>query len=259
MKRRTIIFTVLLLVLLAAAAPVGAQVSDSAAPDDAPAARPPWYAGISAGMFYSMHAGGFAWPHACAECGVYDGGSGIGTALDLRVSIPVTRRLRVEPRLYGECHRARFTSDPIHVDIIGHDMQPQDVVLEDELTYTLRLIGIEAMAAVAVGPRGFSLLAGPAIGFRVTESATVTERIVSPDGVLFLDGSREHTVADGDADKARALHAGIRAGAAYMLPLGRDLQLGLEATWLLPLRTVADGAEWRTSGVRVLASLLFAM
>lgn len=259
MKRPAIPSFVIACLLLASAAPLQAQPFDHGSEPNPSSTRGPWYVGVSAGMFFSLHAGGFSWPEACPDCGRYDQGSGVGTALDLRISIPVASWLRIEPRLFGECQRADFTSEPIHVDIIGRDLQPQAAQLQDELAYTLRLIGIEAMAAVAVGPRGFHLLAGPALGFRITESATVTERILSPEGAVFLDGSREHTVFEGDAEKARSLHAGIRAGAAYTLPLGADLRLGVEATWLLPLRTVTDGGEWRVSGIRALASLLFAM
>lgn len=259
MNRHAIPPIVLLLALLVATVPLRAQEPTTGTEPLPASTRTPWYVGVSAGIFHSLHSGTFSWPEACSDCARYDQGSGIGTALDLRISIPLARWLRLEPRLFGECHRARFTSDPITVNIIGRDLQPEAARLEDELAYTLRLIGIEAMAAVSLGPHGFSLLAGPALGFRITESATVTERLVSPDGAVFLDGSREHPVAEGDVEKARSLHAGMRAGASYTLPLGSDLRLGLEATWLLPFQTVTDEEEWRTSGVRVLASLLFTM
>lgn len=250
-------FLLFCFLIFGAATPLSAQdaSTDIAAPTPA---RAPWYLGISAGVFYSMHSGGFAFPSDCAECGRYDEASGIGTALDLRLSIPLLDWLRFEPRIFGECHRGEFTSEPIETEIIGRDLKPQIMTLEDDLDYTLRTIGLDLMAVFAIGRSGLSVLAGPALGFRVTETATVTERIVSPDGATFIDGGTEHVVLDGDSEIARGLHAGVRAGAGYTLRLNRDLALGFELSWLVPLQTVGEDNEWKTTGARGLVTLLFA-
>jgi hypothetical protein len=242
--------------IFGATTPLSAQDASSAAAA-APASHAPWYLGISAGVFYSMHSGGFAFPSDCAECGRYNEATGIGTAMDLRLSIPLLDWLRFEPRIFGECHRGEFTSDPIETEIIGRDLKPQTLTLEDDLDYTLRTIGLDLIAVFAIGRSGFSVLAGPALGFRVTESAKVTERIVSPDGATFVDGSTDHVMLDGDSEIARGLHAGIRAGAGYTLKLNRDLALGFELSWLLPLQTVGEDNEWKTAGARGLVTLLF--
>jgi hypothetical protein len=253
-----LILAVLSAVAITALNPPQTAVAQDAAPPSVAAARAPWYLGISAGVFYSMHSGGFSFPGDCESCGVYGDASGIGSALDLRLSIPVASWLRLEPRIFGECHRGDFTSDPIPSEIIGKDMKPQAILLEDELSYTLRLIGIDLMASVQIGRTGLAVLAGPAVGFHVSETASVNERIVSPDGVVFTDGSRDHAVYDDDVAKARSMHAGLRAGVGYRLPISRDLALGFEATWLLPLQTVGDDDDWKTAGARGLLSLLFA-
>jgi hypothetical protein len=223
-----------------------------------PPPRSLWYIGISAGAFFGLHSGGFSFPAACADCGRYEDGAGIGPAFDLRVSIPLTTWLRIEPRIFGECRSGDFTSDPIATEIIGKDLKPQALLLEDELRYNLRLIGIDLLAAVPIGRSGIAVLAGPAVGFNISETATVTERIVSPAGVTFTDGSTSHDVYDGDATNARGTHAGVRAGISYTQPIGRDLALGCEATWLLPFGTVGEDDEWKTSGIRGLLSFLFA-
>ena len=252
--RRSGAGALLLLVLLFASAPLHAQDGAAAPP---PPARMPLHLGIGAGIFYGMHSGGFAYPEPCADCGRYGDATGVGTALDLRISIPLARWLRLEPRLSGECHRGVFTSDPIETVIIGSGLEPQSLQFEDEMTYTLRLAGIDLLAAVSLGSSGVSVLAGPTVGFRVTETATVTERILSPDGATFLDGSRERTAHDGDIELARGLHAGIRAGLGWTLPLGRDLALGVEATWRLPLQTVQESGDWKTSGLRATVAVMF--
>ncbi|MBE0645445.1 MAG: hypothetical protein IH600_15285 [Bacteroidetes bacterium] len=256
--RILLLLAVLFTVVITALSPLQTAVAQDAAPTSVSPARTPWYLGISAGVFYSMHSGGFSFPGDCEGCGVYGDASGLGSALDLRLSIPIARWLRIEPRIFGECHRGDFTSDPIASEIIGKDMKPQAIVLEDELSYTLRLIGIDLMASVQIGRTGLAVLAGPALGFHVSETATVNERIASPDGALFIDGSRDHTVYDDDVAMARSMHAGLRAGIGYTLPLNQDLALGFEATWLLPLQTVGEDHEWKTAGVRGLLSVLFA-
>ncbi|MBR9977825.1 MAG: hypothetical protein KFH87_07030 [Bacteroidetes bacterium] len=217
----------------------------------------PWRLGISAGVFFSMHSGGFSFPEDCATCGNYEDANGLGSAFDLRASIPLVSWLRLEPRLYGECHRGVFTSAPIESEIIGSGLQPQDVVFEDELRYTHRLIGIELLGSVALGRSGIALLLGPALGMSVSETATVTERIVSPSGVVFADGTSERVMHDDEVALARDMHAGLRFGAGYTLPLSRDLALGIEATWLLPLTTVTETDDWTTTGLRGLVTILF--
>lgn len=216
-----------------------------------------WHVGIGAGVFLGMHSGGFSFPEDCADCGHYGDATGIGTAMDLRIGIPLTPWLRLEPRISAECHRGDFTSDPIETVIIGSGMQPQTLQLEDELVYTLRLVGIDLLASVPLGRSGLSVLAGPTIGFRITETATVTERILSPQGAVFADGSSAHTPFDGDTEIARGMHAGIRAGLGYTLPVGRDIALGAEATWRLPLQSVTEDGDWKTSGLRTTLAVLF--
>lgn len=230
---------------------------------DTPATPPqgrehaPWRLGISAGVFFSIHSGGFSFPDDCASCGNYGDANGLGSAFDLRASIPLVSWLRIEPRLFGECHRGSFTSAPIESEIIGSGMQPQEVVFEDELRYTHRLIGIEIIGSVPLGRSGIALLMGPALGMSVSETATVTERIAAPAGVVFVDGTSERVMIDDEVTLARDTHAGLRFGAGYTLPLSRDLALGIEATWLLPLNTVTENDEWRTSGLRALLTILF--
>jgi hypothetical protein len=217
------------------------------------------YFGISAGVFFSMHSGGFPFPDNCDGCAEYGDATGIGTAFDLRLSVPVSDLLRFEPRIFVESHGGDFTSELFTVEIIGKDMKPQQMQLEDEFSSSIQLVGIDLLAAFQIGRSGIAVLAGPAAAFLISESATVTERIASPDGVSFLNGSREQTRFDGDPGIARSMHVGIRAGLNYTLPVSRSLALGFEATYLLPLQTVGDTGDWKTAGARGLLSLLYAL
>ena len=255
--------TLAILAVLFALATPWATVLHAQQEEDAPTRPRPtvevaaWHVGIGAGVFFGTHAGGFSFPGDCADCGRYDDATGLGTALDLRVGIPLLRWLRFEPRISAECHRGTFTSEPIESVILGAGMQPQELQLEDELVYTLRLVGIDLLVAVPLGRSGISVLAGPTLGFRVTETATVTERILSPAGAVFAGGSDSHTPVDGDVEIARGMHTGIRAGLGYTLPVGRDIALAAEATWRLPLQPVTESDDWKTSGLRATIAVLF--
>jgi hypothetical protein len=240
---------------LAISHPMALNAQDPSTPREASA---PMYIGISAGVFYAMHSGGFGYPAECEDCATYGDATGVGSAFDLRLSVPLTPWLRFEPRIFGEGHGGDFTSGIVQTEIIGKDMKPQQIQLEDEFASSLQLLGLDLMASFQIGGSGIAVLAGPTVALRLSETATVTERIVSPDGVTFLDGSTEQTRFNGDTDIARGMHAGVRAGLSYALPVSRSLAIGFEATFLLPIQTVSETDDWKTSGARGLISLLYA-
>ncbi len=264
MKR---MYTFLLAALFVSAAmlltgPAALKAQDNTPPPPAYAlvAEPaPMFLGISAGALYNMHSGGFGYPNDCADCAVYGDANGIGLAADLRLSLPLTKWFRLEPRLFFEDRGGKFTSDPMQVEIIGQNMKPQSMILEDDFDFSIQLVGIDLLAAMQIGQSGLAVLLGPSAAFRLSESSTVTERIASPSGAVFLDGSNEAVRLDGETEIARSLQAGIRAGFSYTLPVSRAIAIGIEATYLYPLQTLGENDEWKTAGARGLLSLLYTL
>lgn len=263
MKRKCtfLLSTLIIAAALLSTCPTALQAQDTPPPPAyALAAEPaPTFLGISAGALYNMHSGGFGYPNDCADCAVYGDASGIGLAADLRLSLPLTKWFRLEPRLFFEDRGGTFTSEPMNAEIIGQDLKPQTMILEDEFDFSIQFFGLDLLAAMQVGQSGLSVLLGPSAAFRLSESTTVTERIVSPTGAVFLDGSNEAVRVDGATEIARSLQAGIRAGFSYTQPVSRSIAIGIEATYLFPLQTLSENDEWKTSGARGLLSLLYTL
>lgn len=230
------------------------------AQDDAAAPPMPMRIGVFAGGLYSMHSGGFDFPESTdPPVTAYDEGNAFGPSFGVRFDIPLTTGLRLSPRLFAECRRGDFTSDPFMMDIIGQDLQPQPMTLEDDLEVILRTAGIDLMLQWSPLSRGPYLLAGPTIGMKLYEEFRVTERIVDPALVTFIDGSRAKEVYDDDPAFTRDLTVGLRAGIGYTLALNRDMALGVEAQYLMLLQTVREDSDWSLAGLQATLALLFAL
>jgi hypothetical protein len=144
------------------------------------------------------------------------------------------------------------------MEIIGQGLEPQDMHLEAELDVTLRLAGLDALLMWSPFDAGPYVLAGPSIGMKLYEEFRVTERILDPEGVTFLDGSREHELYD-DPDVTRSMHLGVRVGFGYTMALNPDLALGIEALYLKGLQTVTETDEWSIQGLQATVALLFVL
>ena len=246
------IFTLLLLTLTSVS--LHAQSGE----DSAPAGATGRYAiGVTAGGTYMLHGGGFSFPREAPPRIAYDEASGYGPAFGVRVDIPLGQGFQLSPRLFAECRRGDFTSDPFVMEIIGRDLRPQDMLLEDELDMTLRVGGLDLLVTWYPAGSGFYLAAGPSIGMRLYEEFRITESIRSPAGVSFLDGSTSREMYDDDPGITRSLHLGLRAGPGYRLAIGSDLALALEVLYLYPLQSVAEDSDWTVQGLQGGVSLLF--
>ena len=249
---------ILLALLIGAPGVLRAQTSDASPAADTPAKQRSSFAfGVYFGALASTHGGGFTFPGEQPPVITYDEGSGVGPAFGIRADIRLLSSLSLSPRLFAECRRGTFISDPFVMEIVGQNMQPQDMRLEDELDVTVRLAGLDLLVQWHPLPFDLYLAAGPSIGLKLYEEFTVTERILEPDGVTFLDGSRSREIHSGDPDRTRALHAGVRAGAGYMLRLGNDLAAGTEVLYLVPLQTVTEEDDWSMQALQATLSLLF--
>lgn len=249
---------ILLALLICAPGILQAQESDPSATPE-PRARPAssFAFGVYVGALASTHSGGFVFPAEQPPVISYDDGSGVGPAFGIRADIRLMASLSLSPRLFAACRRGMFTSDPFVMEIVGQDMQPQDMRLEDELDVIIRVAGLDLIVQWHPLPFDLYLAAGPSIGLKLYEEFTVTESILEPGGVTFLDGSRSREVYSGDPDRTRALHMGVHAGAGYVLSLGSDLAAGAEVLYLVPLQTVTEEDDWSIQGLQATLSFLF--
>ncbi len=235
-----------------------AQENDTSTRAEPAAKRAPSMAfGVYFGALAASHSGGFTFPDEQPPVISYDDGSGVGPAFGIRADIRLLSSLSLSPRIFAECRRGTFTSDPFVMEIVGQDMQPQDMRLEDELDVIVRVAGLDLLVQWHPLPVNLYLAAGPSVGLKLYEEFTVTENILEPAGVAFLDGSRSREIYSGDPDRTRAFHAGIRAGAGYLLSLGSDLAAGAEVLYFLPLQTVTENDDWSMQGLQATLSFLF--
>jgi hypothetical protein len=216
-----------------------------------------WTFGVYLGVMASTHSGGFTFPDDQPPTIAYDDGSGLGPALGIRVDIPFTSSLSLSSRMFAECRRGTFTSAPFQQMIIGQHLEPQPMSLEDELDVILRIAGIDFLLQWQPFSANLYLTAGPSLGFKLYEEFTVTERILDPAAVTFLDGSREREMYQGDPDMSRGMHAGVRLGLGYVLPIGSDLATGAELLYVVPLQTVTEADDWSLTGLLATVSFLF--
>jgi len=234
----------------------GQEGERSAAPE-ASATETSFAFGVYFGALAASHSGGFTFPDEQPPVISYDDGSGIGPAFGIRADIRLLSSLSLSSRLFAECRRGTFTSNPFVMEIVGQDMQPQDMRLEDELDVIVRVAGLDLLVQWHPLPIDLYLAAGPSIGLKLYEEFTVTENILEPAGVTFLEGSRSREVHSGDPDRTRALHTGVRAGAGYLLSLGRDLAAGAEVLYYVPLQSVTEDDDWSMQGLQATLSFLF--
>ncbi len=213
--------------------------------------------GISAGGTLMMHSGPLQFPRETPPLIQYDDASGLGPALGLRANIAVTPNIGLSPRLFAEYRCGSFTSDPFTMEIIGRDLQPQDMVLEDELDVTLLIGGVDVLVTWAPTGGGWYFAAGPSVGIRLSEDFLVTESIRSPEGVTFLNGMDSQEMYDGDPGLTRSLHLGLRGGAGFQVALNRDLALGVELLYLYSLQSVTEDDDWTAQGLQGSIALLF--
>ncbi|MBN1448057.1 MAG: hypothetical protein JXA28_09005 [Bacteroidetes bacterium] len=247
-----------LILLSVSAAPAQESTSESRTAYRVPEhASRGWAFGVYLGVMVSAHSGGFIFPAEQPPMIAYDDGSGLGPALGIRVDIPFTSSLSLSSRLFAECRRGTFTSAPFQQMIIGQHLEPQPMSLEDELDVILRIAGIDLLLQWQPFDANLYLAAGPSLGFKLYEEFTVTERILDPPAVTFLDGSREREMYQGDPDMSRGVHAGIRLGLGYILPIGSDLATGAELSYVVPLQTVTEADDWKLTGLLATVTFLF--
>ncbi|MCB2204519.1 PorT family protein [bacterium] len=215
--------------------------------------------GIFLGGNYTMHSGGLAFPAEAPPLIRYDEGSALGLAFGIRFDAALTGNFVLSGRLFAEQRGGEFTSDPFIMEIIGRDLRPEDMQLEDELETTLLIGGMDLLLQWHPAGGGFALMAGPSLGLRLTEEFSVIENIRSPAGATFLDGSTSKEMYSDDPGLTRSMQLGVRAGAGYMLPLGSGLALGAEVLYFYPLQTVTASYDWSLQDVQGNLALLFTL
>jgi outer membrane protein OmpA-like peptidoglycan-associated protein len=155
-------------------------------------------------------------------CGSYGSASTLPliASLALRVPSAFARGIGLGARAGMALQRTELTAVPIDPQ---HAVDPStgalvDVEREIRLTSQLTTLTLDLTATFEVG--GFTVSAGPTVGFNATSSETTRDVIMDPSFATFRSGERERDVPDATVLTRQALAAGGVLDVSYLIGLG---------------------------------------
>lgn len=187
-------------------------------------------------------------PSCCPE---YSSATANGLSGGLIVEIPVTSRFTTGVRLtFAE---------------LGGDFQ----AYEKELVYAGELESKEATFEHTLKPRVTVLMfepnvtfnpawaltvgAGIQIGYAASSSFEQTETLISPDNIVFENGSRVRNERSGEIPTVNTFQVALTGRVAYEWPLDDigQITLGPELSYSYALTDIVDGINWKTNVLRL--------
>jgi len=214
---------------------------------------------IVLGAARHMHEGSFGTPEFDEERGEFGKGAGIGPLVGTRVDIPLARSVVFSPRVLGECLTGEFTSSKLSLPIVGHNMEPDVMTVEQRLDANIKVLTVDLPLAWVFGGSGLYVVVGPSLSLAVSEYYELNESIVQPSGVSYLDGTTETKLFTGDLDLTRKMQIGLRGGFGYNFPVSTDIKIGLELLFHFALSNMHESGEWNRSAVLLSTALLFTL
>jgi outer membrane protein OmpA-like peptidoglycan-associated protein len=219
-------------------------------------AQETFYLGAAGGYTRNWHNAEMSLISAEPECGTYSYGTGSGMYLGIVGETPL-----FYPWLRGT---ARFTwtqlggSLQTHCSLIEvvdpRSGEPVPLVREYRRSATLNYAMLELGAKGY--PLEFPLFASIGFGFGlpVATSNDEHERIISPGGVRYADGTIKRKNFDGDIENS-GMRAALLAGIGYDYALRDDVELSPEILYSLPLTDVSSSDAWSVNAMRFGVSL----
>lgn len=241
-------------------------VSSLRAQDDADGGeKPPVRVGIVAGLAMNLHRGDFTSYDGILECGIFDKAETIGWSAGYRADIPFGSSLALSGRLFYWKADGDFTAPNPNVVRIAIDEQ---TVVPLETEHTLQTALDYVMLEIPLLWRPTPALyigVGPSLGYAARAAYEQEERIVSPEGITFVNGTSSRDIIAGNFDEQGTLATSriLRIGAAGVLgadiPLSDRLSLLPEAGISYDLTGVLSSFDWKVHAVRGTLSLMYAL
>lgn len=254
-------------ILLLAFATIRGTVSaqtDPPAPDRPDEARP-----ISIGLIgwgtMNLHRGDFTSYDGILECGTFDEARTIGWGAGYLAEFPLGRSFSLSPRFYYWQGDGDFTTPNPNPTRIAVDEQ---TVVPLETEHTLETALDYVMADILVKwnfASPFYLAVGPSVGYNARAAYEQEERIISPQGVTFLNGDAARNIIAGNFDEQGTLNTNrqFRLAATGMLggeiPLNDRLMLTPEAGFSFGLTSVLSSFDWSVHAIRAGLGLQYAL
>lgn len=219
-------------------------------------AVPPISVGAIGWGTMNIHRGDFTTYDGILECGRFDDAQTLGWGLGYVVDLPFTGRLSLSGRFYywkGDGDFVTPNPTPVRIAVDDKTLVPLQTehALETALDYGMVDLLLRYRFASP-----FHIAVGPSAGFAARAAYEQEERILSPEGVTFLNGSSTRKIIAGNFDEQGTLNTSrvVRFGATGMIgaeiPLTDRVALTPEAGFTFGMTSVLSSFDWTVHAIR---------
>lgn len=223
-----------------------------------------YFIGLYSGLGINLHTAGFGqlpgFPSCCTE---YKDNTSLSPVFDALIEVPIMHDLRIQGRLgYTGLGGLLSTqqiigNEPVIDDGPVPTATRRDVIVEHTLDATLPMIVFEP----TIGYRlldFFWLNAGLRGGYMLSSTFTQSERLFSPEGYTFTDGSTVRNQASGDIPGAVPFQFHGVLGLGYELLTKSRISLVPEVRYYFPFTKIAS-VDWQVQSFQLGVSLRYGM
>lgn len=207
--------------------------------------------GIKGGALYDWNTSTISVIRGCNDCGTFSDGTSIGyfggltgeftlfgDVLELSGAVIYAMR---PARLVTRSDDNFEVLDPATNSYVALD---REHVLQSSLGYVTVEAGLRSrpLPFIPVYVRAVFDAGNPIVDATYTQ----TEQIISPDGVLFPDGTQRRTTGSGEFPGLGTSY-GISGGLGVVLPLSKNLELNPEVGFRYGLNSLSSSEQWKQS------------
>ncbi len=211
--------------------------------------------GVTGGYNRNWHHAALPLLTAEPECGNYTYGTGNGMYLGLAGEVPVLTWLRGSARLTWSQLGGSLQTHCSLIEVTD-PATGAIVPLVREYTRTAAIDYLQLELGGNIAPFDFPLYGSAGVGFGIPTAASNDEheRIISPSGVRYPDGTIKRKNYEGDI-ASPSTRLALYAGLGYDYFLKPNLILAPEIAFHYPLTDVASGLDWNIQSMRAGISL----
>lgn len=212
--------------------------------------------GIIGGGSLNLHRGVLTTNDGILECGQFENATTLGWLLGNSVNIPITEQLSIAPTLYFHKANATFSADnPVQPRVALGNGATVPMSTDQTLGVSLNYLTLDIPLRYFISERLYALIGG-SVGLNIGTSFEQEEKIISPSGLTFLDGSTNRKIfagtftdANGNSTSSSLRYAGI-IGLGYMLPIHQSIVVHPEISFQYALSPVLNDNNWKVHSLR---------
>jgi len=216
-------------------------------PHDAILVPSPWVPvliGPYVGPDYTLHRGNFRLYEDGILCCDFERGDGWGFTAGLRAFFPLGFTSYISPRIGYTRHAGAFSTRTGPFPFRGLGDSVETIYFTEELSTPLPAFAADLFFLQRIDSSlGLYIGGGPSVEYLAEARFTKSDRITSPEGVTWLDGTTERVQQIDFEVEAADLVFGGRLGLVMLYPITDWLFLNPELTASLPISVVSE--KWR--------------